>query len=185
MKSLVKIIKKTIELSIFIFFGKEKLAKFIGVKIGNNCRVYIRDWGSEPFLIHLGNNVTVTSGVKFLTHDGSTCLIYNDSGFRHQRYGEIYIGDNVFIGVNTIIMPGVKIGNNVIIGAGSIVTKDISNDVVVTGVPARVVSSFESYRNKIRKKCADNEMLSVHKKYKTKVYSAIEIQEYKARKSDD
>ncbi|MGU3808497.1 acyltransferase [Vibrio diabolicus] len=184
MITLRKIIQKTIELFILTIFGKERLAKFLGVTIGKKCRIYIREWGSEPFLIHIGNNVTVTSGVTFLTHDGSTCLVFNESGFRYQKYGSIYVGNNVFIGVNTIIMPGVIIGDNVVIGAGSIVTNNIPDNVVAIGTPAKVVSSFLSYCHKIQKTCADDEMLSVHEIYKDKVYAAIEVQNSKANKID-
>lgn len=63
----------------------------------------------------------------------------------------IYIGDNVMIGSNSIIMPNVKIGNNVVIAAGSIVTKDIPDNSVVGGIPAKVIGSFDSLVEKRRK----------------------------------
>lgn len=50
-------------------------AKYKGVEVGNNCRLYISDFGSEPFLITIGDNVTITAGVKILTHDGSAWLV--------------------------------------------------------------------------------------------------------------
>lgn len=55
--------------------GKVSYARKLGVKIGENCRIYISYWGTEPELISVGNNVTITSDVTLLTHDGSTCLI--------------------------------------------------------------------------------------------------------------
>ena len=58
--------------------GCEGYAKKIGVKIGKNCRIYISQFGTEPFLIEIGNNVTITSGVKIITHDGSTWLINDE-----------------------------------------------------------------------------------------------------------
>src|SRR5690606_28341222 len=112
------------DLTYFFAKGSVAYARKKGVTMGNNCRIYIRSWGSEPFLVSIGDDVTVTSGVKFITHDGSTCLVKDEQGKRYQRFAPIQVGSHVFIGVNTIVMPGVKIGSNVVIGAGSVVTKD-------------------------------------------------------------
>jgi len=131
-KSIFKIIR---------LFNKSRAAKFLGVKVGKDCRLIIEDYGTEPWLIEIGNNVTITSGVKLLTHDGSTCLAKDEKGRRY-KYGRITIGDNVFIGVNAIVLPGITIGNNVIIGAGSVVTRSVASDSVVTGNPARHIKSF-------------------------------------------
>lgn len=60
-------------------------------------------------------------------------------------FGTIVVGNNVQIGSNAIILPGVNIGDNVIIGAGSIVTKDVPNNTVVAGIPARAIESLEEY----------------------------------------
>ena len=60
------------------------------------------------------------------------------------------MGDNVYIGVHTVILPGVKIGNNVIIGAGSVVTKDIPDNSVAAGTPARVIKSSQEYLEKAK-----------------------------------
>ena len=85
--------------------------------------------------------------MKFITHDGSTCLIKDTVGKRYQRFAAIEVGSHVFIGVNSIIMPGVKIGSHVVIGAGSVVTKDIPDNSVAIGVPAKVVSSGKQRRS--------------------------------------
>lgn len=122
-------------------------AKVLGVKVGSNCRIYIKEFGSEPWLISIGNNVTITSGVKLLTHDGSTWLIRDKRGRRY-FYAKITIGNNVFIGVNSLIMPGVIIGNNVIIGAGSVVTKSIPNGLIVAGNPARIIGEFKNFEDR-------------------------------------
>jgi acetyltransferase-like isoleucine patch superfamily enzyme len=61
-------------------------------------------------------------------------------------YGSIEVGDNVFLGVNSIILPGKKIGSNSIVGAGSVVTKDVPPGVVVAGNPAKVISTLQEYR---------------------------------------
>ena len=78
------------------------------------------------------------------------------------NFAPIQVGSHVFIGVNTIVMPGVKIGSNVVIGAGSVVTKDIPDNSVAIGVPAKVVSSFSDYQDKIKATCAsDSELVGI------------------------
>lgn len=125
--------------------------KYLGVKFGKNVRITKdANFGSEPYLITIGDDVTITEGVTFHTHDGGV-------GVLRSRYPGIdvikpvKIGNNVFIGFMVNIMPGVTIGNNVIIGAGSLVTKDVPNDVVIAGVPARVLKSLEEYEKKVLK----------------------------------
>ena len=78
---------------------------------------------SEPYLISIGNNVTISSGTRFVTHDNSICKCEN-SAFT-DVVGKIRIGDNVFIGMGSIVMYGVSIADNTIIGSGSVVTKSI------------------------------------------------------------
>src|SRR5690606_24858527 len=112
----------------------------IGVTIGNNCRIYIDKFGTEPFLISIGDNVTITNEVRLITHDGATWLFRDEKGRRY-RYAPIVIGNNVFIGFRSLITPGVKIGNNVIIAAGTVVTKSIPDNSIVGGAPAKYISS--------------------------------------------
>ena len=123
----------------------------IGVTIGDDCVVEkTADFGTEPYLIKIGNKVRITKGVRFITHDGGLWVLRNmgliDS--RADKIGVIIIGDNVNIGWNAMIMPGVSIGNNVVIGCGAIVTKDVPNNSVVAGVPAKVIESIEEYCEK-------------------------------------
>jgi acetyltransferase-like isoleucine patch superfamily enzyme len=107
-------------------------------------------WGTEPWIITLGNNVHITEGVRFLTHDGGT-LLFRDKVPDLEITKPITIGDNVYIGNNVLLMPGVNIGNNVIIGAGAVVTKDIPDNSVAVGVPARVIKTADEYFEKIQK----------------------------------
>lgn len=142
-----KLFLKTVKFFILYIKGRVSLARYLGVKVGKNCRIYIDDFGSEPFLIEIGNNVTITSGCKLITHDGSTWLIRDEKGRRY-LYKKIIIGNNVFIGLNSILMPGVHVGNNVIIAAGSIVTKSVPDDVIIGGNPAKIIGNYYNYEQK-------------------------------------
>jgi acetyltransferase-like isoleucine patch superfamily enzyme len=144
------VVKKIFYFILSLRLGKEYYAKKIGVRIGKGCRIYTYSFGSEPFLISIGNKVTITKGVTFITHDGSTWLISDKKGRRY-LFRRIEIGDNVFIGMNSIILPGIKIGDNVIIAAGSVLTKSIPSNSVVGGNPAKLISTFESYKSKVLK----------------------------------
>ena len=111
------------------------------------------DFGSEPYLITIGENVRITDGVRFITHDGGVHVLRNLYNIPDaDKFGQIIVGDNTFIGIKSIIMPGIKVGKNVIIGAGSIVTKDIPDNTVVAGIPARKIKSIEQYYNNSREK---------------------------------
>lgn len=128
-----------------------------GVKIGNGCQILNRpfNYGSEPWLIELGNKVTITNGVFLITHDASSRLFRDslpDSSPFGNRFGSIRIHDNCFVGVNSIILPGVSIGPNSIVGAGSVVNKDVPPDTVVAGVPARPICSLDEYIEKYKSK---------------------------------
>lgn len=125
-----------------------------GIRLGEGCHVYGRvSFGSEPYLIDFGNNVRITKGVEFITHDGGVWTLRKMKLLENADiFGPIKVGNNVHIGINTIVMPNVCIGNNVIIGAGSIVTKDIPDNSVAAGVPARVIRTIEEYYDKYKDK---------------------------------
>lgn len=128
-----------------VFFGGALAARWLGVFVGADCRIYCRDFGSEPWLIAIGCRVTIAAGVHLLTHDGAAWLVRDDKGRRY-RFRRIEIGSDVFIGAGAIIMPGVRIGSRVIVGAGSVVTRSVPDGVVVGGNPARAIGKFEDYR---------------------------------------
>jgi acetyltransferase-like isoleucine patch superfamily enzyme len=154
-------------------------ARYKGVTVGCNCRLYLRNWGSEPFLVSIGNRVTITAGVQILTHDGATWLIRDGDDQRYQRYEPVKIGNDVFIGVSAIIMPGVNIGNNTIIAAGSVVTKDVPDGAIVGGNPARIIGSFENYKNKVIKDFVNDKEIMGIANYKDRVLNAVDL--YKKR----
>ena len=108
-------------------------------------------WASEPYLIEIGDDVTITQNVTFHTHDGGVGLFRSEyPGIN--VFGRIKIGNRVFIGSHVIIMPGVTVGNNVVIGAGSVVTKDLPDNSVCAGIPCRPISSMDDYKKKVLKK---------------------------------
>lgn len=149
----MKIIKM-IQWSIASRKNRANLLRKDGLKIGMNCEIY-RDvnFGSEPYLIEIGDNVRITSGVKFCTHDGGVWTLRNMKDLKQiDLFGKIIVGNNVHIGWNTIIMPGVRVGNNCIIGCGSIVTKDIPDNSIAVGIPARVIETVDEYYQKNKNK---------------------------------
>lgn len=137
--------------------NKAAYLRHLGVRIGAGCDILnnIKDFGTEPWLIELGNRVTVTHGVTFLTHDGSSRLFRQrlpDASPWGNRFGTIKVGDNVFIGVNAILMPAIEIGSNCIVGVGSVVNKDVPANTVVAGVPARPICSLDEYITRYQQK---------------------------------
>lgn len=148
-------------------------AKYKGVTVGKDCRIYTRNFGTEPWLISIGNKVTITSGVIILTHDGSTWLM-NDKKGRRFLYKKVVIGSNVFIGVNSIIMPGVKIDDNVIIAAGSIVTKSVPTGVIVAGNPARVIGYYENYQKNVLENYVSEEDIDFSLSYKARIDRVVD-----------
>ena len=128
-----------------------------GMKIGNGVQLFSspRDCTIDeqnPYLVTIGDNVQLTRGVVILTHDYSWSVVKGLYGevFGHQA--PVTIGNNVFIGMNAIILSGTTIGDNVIVGAGSVVNGVIPSGVVVAGNPAKVICTISDYREKRRRK---------------------------------
>ncbi len=107
------------------------------------------DFSTEPWIITIGKNVYITDGCKFITHDGGV-LILRQIVPDLEITKPIVIGDNVYFGNNVIVLPGVTIGSNVVVGAGAVVTKDIPDNSVAAGVPARVIKTTEEYFEKCK-----------------------------------
>ncbi|MCM1234943.1 MAG: acyltransferase [Ruminococcus flavefaciens] len=124
-----------------------------GVKIGLGCNIAkSANFGLEPWLISIGNNVRITHNVQFITHDGGLWTLRKMGliGDKEVRYGNISIGDNCNISWNVVIMPNVHIGSNCVIGAGAVVTKDVPPGEVWGGIPAKRIESIEEYFDKIK-----------------------------------
>ncbi|ORJ55886.1 capsule biosynthesis protein CapG [Geothermobacter hydrogeniphilus] len=139
-----------------------EFARTLGVDVGERCRligITEGTFGSEPYLVSLGSHVTITSGVKFITHDGGV-WVFRDESPDLDIIAPIKVGNNVFIGINSIIMPGVTIGDNCVIAAGSVVARDIPSGSVAAGVPSKTIKSVEDYQRGIIPRALNTKGLS-------------------------
>lgn len=123
-----------------------------GMKVGKD---FNRQQGcfldpTHCFLITIGDDVTMSIRVTVMAHDAST-----KKTLGYTKIGQVHIGNHVFIGANTTILPGVTIGDYAIIGAGSIVTCDIPARTVVAGVPARHICDVDEYVKRFEPRMSD------------------------------
>lgn len=134
----------------YLFLRPKSYAKSIGVKVGNNSKIMTKRFGTEPYLIKIGDNSEITAGVNFVTHDGGVWVIRN----LFEEYKEIdilkpiKIGNNVYIGNDALILPGVEVCDDVIIGANSVVTKSITSSGIYAGIPCKYICSLDEYISK-------------------------------------
>ena len=124
-------------------------ARTLGVKVGNDCSIAISYFGSEPYLIEIGNHVQITADVRFFNHGGS--WVYREKFPDFDYFGKIKIGNNVYLGNCCLIMPGVSIGNNVIVGAGTVVTKSIPDNSILAGNPGKIIGNVDELLSRIEK----------------------------------
>lgn len=135
MKHMVALYKKTS----VVFNGNPK---FIAYNVNLDCL-------SEG-KIYIGEGTVITNDVIILTHDysvecGLVAIGKQDETYESLFYKDVVIGKNVFIGQRSLVLPGVHIGNNCIIGAGSIVTRDVPDDTIVAGNPAKEISKTSAW----------------------------------------
>lgn len=143
---------KLLSLLINLIFIKPRILylKSKGIKIGHSTfispKAYIDAHKGAKVII--GENCYITRNVIILNHTdtkrGGPLGIWESKGGK-RLYGDVIIGNNVFIGVNSVVMPGVKIGDNVIVGALSLVNKDIPEGKIVTGIPAKIVGNTSEH----------------------------------------
>lgn len=125
-----------------------------GMVIGENTVIYspmhcVIDQ-TRPWMIEIGDNVSITEGVTILTHGYDWSVFKGKYGDVLGSAGRVKIGSNVFIGMNATILKGVTIGDNVVIGANSLINKDVPSDCVVAGNPQRVICGIDEYLEKRR-----------------------------------
>lgn len=148
-----------------MFHIKRKIRKWLGTEPKNPLAWYMQEglqlgervdlisvpnFGSEPYLIKIGDDTTVSFDCAFVTHDAATRVIRHlpDGDPETGYFGPIVVGKNCFIGCRTTILAGVHIGDNSIIGACSLVNRDIPSNVVAAGNPCKVICTLDEYRAK-------------------------------------
>nr|WP_316613836.1 acyltransferase [uncultured Ruminococcus sp.] len=126
-----------------------------GGKIGKGSEFHGKVvFGSEPYLIEIGDNVRFADGVIFSTHDGGMWVLRNLGLLPGaDNIARIKVGNNVQIGYRAIINQGVTIGDNCIIASGSIVTHDIPSNSICAGIPAKVIETIDDYYQKRKETC--------------------------------
>ena len=156
----------------------------IGIKIGDDCTIFVPSKTlideQYPWMISIGDHVRISEGVKILTHDFAWSVPKTCTGGVYGASGKVEVGNNVFIGMNTIICRGATIGDNVIIGAGSVVTKDCVSNSVYAGNPAKRISSLNAFIDKRKAVQKDEAMLLVneYKKRYGRIPEEKDIPEY-------
>ncbi|MDD2367846.1 MAG: DapH/DapD/GlmU-related protein [Sulfuricurvum sp.] len=132
-----------------------KILRYFGLNLSQKPKYTIGNIKSHnslidslvPQFVQIGDNFISAPGSIILAHDAS--LLYHTGHYRVQK---TIIGNNVFLGANAVVLPGVTIGDGVIVGAGSVVTKDIPDGMVVAGNPAKIISSVNDYIVKCRQR---------------------------------
>ena len=159
-------------------YTTEKLIK-MGMKVGEDFKRLngvILD-PAHCWLITIGDNVTIAPRVHILAHDASTKEFLN-----YTKIGRVNIGNNVFIGAESVVLPNVTIGDSVVIGANSTVTKDIPSNSVYAGNPAKFICTIEEYIEKNKRKMEDSSVYgeeytlraNVDEAKKKKMYDELE-----------
>lgn len=105
-----------------------------------------------PYCVEIGSYVTITSHVLILAHDYSYSVLNNVYNVMPQNSYNTIIGNNVFLGQRSIILPGTQIGNNVIVGAGAVVHGIIPDNTVWAGNPAKQICTLEEFKIKREKR---------------------------------
>lgn len=141
-------------------------AKYLGVEVGSGCRflgISKSTFGSEPYLISIGNHVTLTGDIRFITHDGGVWVFRNKYP-QIDNFGKIIIGNNVFVGLNSIILPNTIVGDNVVIGAGSLVRGTLESNSVYAGTPVRKIMTIQEYEDKVLGRSLNTKLMSALEK---------------------
>lgn len=134
----------------------------LGVTIGEGTKIYQANINAgHGFLVTIGKNC-ILSSCTILSHDGSTYMALG-----YSRVGKVVIGDEVFVGIGSVILPNVTIGSRVIIGAGAVVTHDIPDNSIAVGNPARVIGTYDDYIEKNRKLLETNPRYETYHAYKS------------------
>ena len=135
--------------------------RFYGAKIGK-VRSFSPISSAESYLISVDDNTTISTGVRFITHDNSVIKCFENGT---DLVGAISIGKNCFIGANTIILPGVTLVDNIIVAAGSCVTKSFyEENIIIAGNPAKKIGNIDTFKEKYKEYVFNFKGLSSYEK---------------------
>lgn len=130
-----------------------------GIKIGEGTYIFdtrnIAIDMSRPELIEIGENVFLHKGVQIISHDWASYLFVRRYGDFIPAHDKVTLGSNIWLGRDVTILKGVTIGNNVLVGFGAVVTKDIPDNSVAVGSPAKVIMTLDEYYEKRKSQYVD------------------------------
>lgn len=161
-------ILERLRILIKLFKGPLKCAIEDGLICGKNVTIMGgANFGSEPYLITLKDNVRISNDVTFMTHDGGNWVFrHNEPYLDVNRFGKIIVDEYTFIGARSTIMPNVHIGKHCVVASGAVVTKNIPDNSVVAGVPARIICDVSEYAEKMKARMPENWNVEEYKKNK-------------------
>lgn len=137
--------------------------------LGKNVELYTINFGTEPYLVSIHDNVIVAAGVNFVNHDVSVFNVARLLGLRRgdiDKVGSIELFENCFIGASTILMPNSSVGKNSVIAAGSIVTKHVPDNEVWGGISAKFIMTIAEYAKRLQGKSSEFPWMPLEKKNK-------------------
>jgi acetyltransferase-like isoleucine patch superfamily enzyme len=154
--------------------GKRRYLIKQGAKIGVGTRLNCLTgaFGSEPYLVECGKDCLFAWDTHFVTHDGGIKVLNSLGKFscgggtpvHMDKVAPVKIGNNVYVGMGAYIMPGVTVGNNVIVAAGAIVTRDVEDNTIVGGIPAKPISTIEDYYERSKNRIEFTTQMSYEEK---------------------
>ena len=121
--------------------------------MGKGCSIQVGTRFLDPAYVRLGNNVHFAD-CTLIGHDGAVAMLSDGLGIQVDAVGKIDIRDNVFVGYQAILLPGVTVGPNAIVASGAVVSKDVPPGTVVGGIPAKVIGTFDDYVRKLEERTA-------------------------------